>query len=168
MPLHNILYFSSKRFTLSLLLCLLSNHALAQKAPNFSLKSNQGTVELSRLQGRTVYIDFWAAWCKPCRKSFPFMNELHTRYAKQGLIIIAINLDDNPEQATKFLQQHPANFVIAYDDNGKTAKNYQLTSMPSSWLIGKNGDIISNHQGFKESDQDALENQIRAALTAPK
>ena len=138
--------------------------ASAQKAPDFNLASDQGIVVLSRLHGRVVYIDFWASWCKPCRKSFPFMNNLHAHYAKQGLVVIAINLDDDKKDAKLFLDKYPANFVIAYDKAGETAKQYGLSVMPSSWLIDKQGIIIRQDTGFKEGEQLAIEQAIQQAL----
>ena len=144
--------------------------ASAQKAPDFNLASDQGIVVLSRLRGSVVYIDFWASWCKPCRKSFPFMNDLHAHYAKQGLVVIAINLDDDQKDAKLFLDKYPANFVIAYDKagetgkTGETAKQYGLSVMPSSWLIDKQGIIIRQDTGFKEGEQLAIEQAIQQAL----
>ena len=137
---------------------------LAQKAPEFNLTSNQGNVVLSRLRNNVIYLDFWASWCKPCRKSFTFMNDLHARYAKQGLIVIAINLDENKQDAELFLQKYPASFVIAYDKMGDTPKQYGLTVMPSSWIIDKQGNIIRQDTGFKEAEQDTIEKIIQQAL----
>lgn len=145
--------------------CLLPETTLAQKAPAFKLKSDQGIISLSRLKGRVVYLDFWASWCKPCRKSFPFMNELHARYRQQGLVVIAINLDEEKSDAALFLEKFPAHFVVAYDAEGDTARNYDLTIMPSSWIINRKGNIISQHAGFKESDMDTIETNIRRVLT---
>ena len=87
----------------------------AQKAPDFSLKGDKETVTLSKYKNQVVYLDFWASWCKPCRKSFGFMNNMQERYAKKGLKIIAINLDEDRSAAASFLKNHPANFTIAYD-----------------------------------------------------
>lgn len=161
---------SAFRYPLALLIfslyCLLPDIALAQKAPEFNLGSNRGIVVLSRLQGRVVYLDFWASWCKPCRKSFPFMNELHTRYGNQGLVVIAINLDEEKKNAETFLQKNPADFVIAYDMNGDTPKKFGLTVMPSSWIIDRQGNIIRHDMGFKEADRDAIETTIRQTLAS--
>lgn len=138
--------------------------ALAQQSPEFNLTSNQGTVVLSRLRGKVVYLDFWASWCKPCRHSFPFMNELQERYARQGLVVIAVNLDDEQKNAEQFLEKYPATFVIAYDKIGATPKLYGLTVMPSSWIIDKQGNIIRQDIGFKEADQEIIEKTIRQEL----
>src|SRR5512139_2100825 len=67
-------------------------------APALALPDAQGaTVALDRLRGRVVYVDFWASWCAPCKRSFPWMNELQRRYGAQGLAIVAINVDKRRE-----------------------------------------------------------------------
>ena len=79
--------------------CLvLTSPLAARKAPDFTLPTIDGkSVTLSELRGQVVYVDFWATWCPPCRKSFPWMQKMHDRYAKSGLNIIAISLDGKRE-----------------------------------------------------------------------
>ena len=136
----------------------------AQKAPGFSLKSDNSTINLSAYRGKVVYVDFWASWCKPCRKSFPFLNEMHNRYEKKGLKVIGINLDAEISDARKFLKRYPASFSIAYDPEGKTPKQYKLSVMPTSYLIDRRGNIIDIHKGFREDDRDQLEARIKKLL----
>jgi thiol-disulfide isomerase/thioredoxin len=64
--------------------------------------------ELNSLQGRVIYLDFWASWCTPCRQSFPWMQDLQTQYASHGLTVIAVNLDQDRAAADAFLKRfHP-------------------------------------------------------------
>ncbi len=65
------------------------------KAPNFSLPGLAEKIQLSKYRGDVVYVDFWVAWCPPCRKSFFWMNAMQDHYGEQGLTIIAINLDES-------------------------------------------------------------------------
>lgn len=92
------------------------------------------------------------------------MNEMQTRYGKQGLEVVAINLDESKQAAVEFLQQVPANFKIAYDPKGVTAEQYSLKVMPSSYIVGRNGDLVHLHRGFKAGDKDDMEAQIAKAL----
>ena len=138
--------------------------ASAQKAPNFSLPGDKGQVTLSKYKNTVVYLDFWASWCKPCLKSFSFMNSMHKKYGKKGLKIIAINLDDERSAATKFLKQHPANFTIAYNPEGNVSSDYNLSVMPTSYLIDRKGNIIFSHKGYKDSHSSSLEKKIIRAL----
>ena len=68
----------------------------------------------ARLRGRVVYVDFWASWCTPCKRSFPWMNELEVRYRDSGLTIVAINVDKRREDALRFLRDVPARFTVVF------------------------------------------------------
>lgn len=136
----------------------------AQNAPDFVLKGDQGPIKLSSYRGKVVYVDFWASWCKPCRKSFPFLNQMHKRYKNKGLKVIGINLDTEKGDARKFLSRFPAEFTIAYDPEGKTPQKYQLSVMPTSYIIDQDGRLIKIHKGFKESQAQDIEQLIQQAL----
>jgi len=137
-----------------------SGLAVAAPAAPFDLPG----ARLADLRGKVVYLDFWASWCGPCRKSFPWMNALQQRHAKAGLQVVAINLDEKREDAAAFLASVPAGFTIAYDPAGATARAYGIKGMPSSALIGRDGQLLWMHSGFNEADKDKLEQQVRAAL----
>ncbi len=138
--------------------------AHAGKAPDFSLDGATQKVQLSKFRNKVVYVDFWASWCKPCRKSFSFMNDMQTRYSKKGLEVIAINLDTDRKAAENFLRKHPAHFTVAFDPEGKTPASYHLKVMPTSYLIDRRGNIIKVHKGFKENQKLELEKTISSAL----
>ena len=141
-------------------------HALGPgaAAPAFELAGLNGPVNLANYRGQLVYLDFWASWCGPCKRSFPWMNELQARYGGQGLRIIAVNLDEQHADAARFLSATPAQFLVALDPGGATARKYAIKGMPSSVLIGRDGKLILSHTGFNDSDKTALEQQIAAAL----
>lgn len=153
------------RTLLSILLLSLSSAVLAQKAPDFNLPSSDGhNIKLSDFKGQVVYVDFWASWCKPCRKSFPFMNSLQKKYGKQGLKVIAINLDSDKGAAKSFLQKNPANFTIAYDADGKTPEQFGLMVMPTTYLIDRQGNLVNTHKGFKKSQTAKVEKTVMKYL----
>lgn len=130
----------------------------------FELPTQESTVKLGQYAGKLVYVDFWTSWCGPCRHSFPFMNELHQKYYDAGLRIIAVNVDQKKSDAEDFLSKHPAHFLIAYDSEAKLAKQYQVKGMPSSYLIGRDGQLIHIHRGFKTADKTSIESLIQQAL----
>ncbi|MDH5545733.1 MAG: TlpA family protein disulfide reductase [Gammaproteobacteria bacterium] len=136
----------------------------AQTAPAFDLPTDNGKVSLKSLKNQVVYVDFWATWCTPCRKSFPWMNDMQKKYKNNGLKIVAINLDEDKKNIARFLQKYPANFTIAFDPDGKSAEAYGVSAMPSSYLVDKKGKLIKKHAGFREKDQEALEKEFRKAL----
>jgi cytochrome c biogenesis protein CcmG/thiol:disulfide interchange protein DsbE len=139
--------------------------AYAAPAPDFELPTKAGSVvSLQSMRGHVVYVDFWASWCKPCRKSFPWMNTLQAKYRDKGLQIVAVNVDSDLEQVKPFLEKYPADFVVAYDADGKVASQYQVKGMPSSYLIDKQGNIHASHIGFREEDKVTVETQIKQLL----
>jgi thiol-disulfide isomerase/thioredoxin len=136
----------------------------AETAPNFELPTNNGTLTLADLKGKVVYLDFWASWCPPCRQSFPWMDEMERRYGRQGLTVVAVNLDKDRDLAAKFLNEVPAHFTVAYDQRGAVAESYHVPGMPSSFIIDRNGKIQEVHIGFREDDSSELEESLRTAL----
>jgi thiol-disulfide isomerase/thioredoxin len=120
--------------------------------------------ELGDVEGRVVLVDFWASWCVPCRRSFPWMNQMLHKYRDQGLQIIGVNLDKDKMLARDFLAETPANFGLRYDPKGELAERYGVQAMPSSFLLDANGKVISTHLGFRSADADDYEATIVKAL----
>lgn len=156
-----------QRLLAALLSCPLVAFALApgEAAPAFELAGPGGAiVRLSDFKGKTVYLDFWASWCVPCRQSFPWMNEMQARYADKEFRVIGINVDKRDSDAARFLDKTPARFALAYDPAGTAPRAYDVKAMPSSVLIGRDGKVLAVHRGFADDDRAALEAQIRQAL----
>jgi cytochrome c biogenesis protein CcmG, thiol:disulfide interchange protein DsbE len=135
-------------------------------APDLNLPGLKDAVSLAGLKGKVVYVDFWASWCGPCKQSFPFMNELQSKYRAQGLEIVAVNLDAKRADADKFLTDVPAQFTLAFDAKGESARRFEVKSMPSSYLIGRDGKVVAAHKGFKDEERADLESRITQALAA--
>jgi thiol-disulfide isomerase/thioredoxin len=141
---------------------------VGSQAPEFELSGTEGSVKLSNVQEKVIYLDFWASWCGPCRESFPWMNSMQAKYKQKGLQVIAINLDANNDDAQKFLSQHAAQFTVLFDSKGVTPRQYGVKGMPTSFLIGKDGKVLVQHKGFNNSDRADLEQKIQAALEGKK
>jgi thiol-disulfide isomerase/thioredoxin len=160
-----------RRAALLLAFAVFGNAAFAAEtgdpAPAFTLHNARGEiVSLESLRGQVVYVDFWASWCGPCRRSFPWMNEMQRRYGGQGLAVVAINVDKNPADAARFLERNPAQFAVAYDQAGATPLSYAVRDMPSSYLIDSRGKVVEVEHGFRDERKDALERRIQALLAA--
>jgi thiol-disulfide isomerase/thioredoxin len=82
-------------------------------------ENNTVDIDVTDLKGQVLYIDFWASWCIPCKKSFPFMNELHKTFAEQGLQVLAVNMDENRADAEKFLLRNSVLFreIVNWQSN---------------------------------------------------
>ena len=137
-------------------------------APELSLPGLNGAVDLASLKGKVVYLDFWASWCGPCKQSFPFMNELQSRFGADGFEVVAVNLDAKRGDADKFLAEVPARFTLAFDAKGETARQVGVKGMPTSVLIDADGKVLAVHQGFREQDRAELEARFVAALNRAK
>ena len=120
-------------------------------APNFSLQTSDGEVSLKDYKGKILYLDFWASWCGPCRASFPWMDDMQKKYKKQGVEFLAINVDAKKVDADKFLEKMNISFKIAYDPEGKTPELYRIPGMPSSYIINRDGMIVSRQAGFRKN-----------------
>ena len=89
---------------------------------------------LKELRGKVVLVDFWASWCVPCRRSFPWMNALLQQNAARGLAVVAVNVDQDRALAETFLRDVPARFRVEYDQAGVLARQFGVRAMPTSML----------------------------------
>lgn len=121
-------------------------------------------VAFDQLRGQVLYVDFWASWCGPCLLSFPFMNEMQHTYGDKGLHVLAVNMDEKPADATRFLDQHKATFDVANGPNGKCAKDFGVTTMPTSFLVDRGGMIRVVHKGFRPADAVELQAKLEELI----
>jgi thiol-disulfide isomerase/thioredoxin len=103
-------------------------------------------------KGKVVMIDFWASWCEPCKQSFPVMEELQQHYAARGLVIIAVNVDENRADMEAFLKKNAATFAILRDASQKLVEKAGIATMPSSFLIDRDGKVRFAHTGFRGAE----------------
>lgn len=107
----------------------------------------EGTVPES-LKGKVVIVDFWASWCGPCKESFPAMNDLAKKYADRGVVVIAVNVDENRSDMDGFLKQNPASFTVLRDSAQKLVERTGVSTMPSSFVVDQAGKVRFTHSGF--------------------
>jgi cytochrome c biogenesis protein CcmG/thiol:disulfide interchange protein DsbE len=122
---------------------------------------------LESLHGKVVLVDFWASWCGPCLQSFPWMNDLHGRHGDEGLVIVAVNLDQDRALADAFLKRIPPKFRIEYDASGSLAQQFGVEAMPTSFLIDRAGQVRIRHAGFRDKHREDREQQIVQLLKEP-
>lgn len=144
---------------------LLLGSATNVLAIDFSIPGDKGQINAKDYLGKVVYVDFWASWCIPCKKSFPWMNQIQRDFAADGLQVIAINVDKDPAERDAFLAKMGANFPIGYDPEGKLAKELGVIGMPSSFIFNRKGELVSKHVGFKRRKLIKYETDLRKALT---
>jgi cytochrome c biogenesis protein CcmG/thiol:disulfide interchange protein DsbE len=130
------------------------------------VSSADEALDLAGYEGKVVVLDFWASWCVPCRRSFPWWNTMQAKYADEGLVIIGVNLDNDLQEAEKFLEEFSADFKIYYDQDKALAKQYGVQAMPSTYILGRDGELVARHFGFKVKQQDEYEAVLVEALEA--
>ncbi|MBU6443658.1 MAG: TlpA family protein disulfide reductase [Alphaproteobacteria bacterium] len=135
----------------------------AQSGP--VLAASGAPLDLSAYKGKVVYLDFWASWCNPCRQSFPWMNDIQQTYGKDGLVVIAVNVDHDHGLAENFLQDNSANFKVVFDPDGQVAGKYDIRDMPTSVLIGRDGKVHDVHNGFYLNKEDEYREHIQKLLS---
>ena len=122
------------------------------KAPDFTLTAmNDSMYTLSKLEGKVVLINFWATWCGPCRMEIPEFNEMHKSYHEKGLEILGISVSDNKRQLKNFAKSFAVDYPLLYGgarEMNKIMKDYGgVYAVPSSFLVGKNGNIVWSYPG---------------------
>jgi len=142
---------------------------LIQVSPVWAVEAGKplpdlGLAEVQKTKGQYIYIDYWASWCGPCRQSFPWMNALQAKLGPKGLKVVAVNVDAKRADADKFLSHTPAQFTIAYDPQGESAKKLAIKIMPTSMLVSPEGRVLFVHSGFRAEETLQLEARISAAM----
>ena len=132
----------------------ISGDSAAKKAPNFALKTNDGkTVELNKLKGKAVVINFWATWCGPCRAEIPSFLEVYEKYRAKGLEIVGVSMDEGGwTDVAPFIKQ----FNIAYPvvlGNERISRLYGgIQYYPTTVFIDKEGTIVDQHIGMMKKE----------------
>lgn len=102
-------------------------------------------IDLSRLKGKVVILDFWATWCPPCRKGLPELKALYAKYHSRGLEIVGISFDDHLDKLKTFIEKesmHWPQFCPLEGFQGPTADRFGITSLPSMWLVNPEGRLV--------------------------
>ncbi len=135
------------------LVLMISSSVVAQrleKAPNFKLKSQQGKViELAKLKGKVVAVNFWATWCGPCKKEIPGFMEVYKQYKDKGLEIVGISLDEKGWEIVRpWLDRTPISYPVVIGD-GELADAYGgIDGIPATFIVDKKGNVASKHVGY--------------------
>ena len=138
----------------------------AVATPEFSLPTlaGEGPVSLAQYRGKIVYVDFWASWCGPCRKSLPLYEAMYRELDPDHFAILAISLDEDPKDASDFLEDHPVSYTVLTDPNGVTAESWGLKAMPTSFLLNGSGERVKAYPGFETSHMEVIRNDIETLL----
>lgn len=140
--------------------------SVGDTVPSFKARTIDGSksVAVEDYRGKVILIDFWASWCPPCLKSLPKYNDLRREIGTDNFEIVAVNVDENTEDAKKFLAKHPVSYPIAKDPKGILPGVFGVKAMPTSYLVDKNGVVKYVHAAFKEGDIEKLRVEIEKLI----
>jgi len=146
-----------------------SGGLVGHKAPGFSVKAvanGKGQLSLADLRGKVVLVDFWGTFCEPCKKSFPKLQDLYTKYSASGLSIVGISEDepDDKDSIPGFASSFGAKFALGWDQDKTVAHAYKPQTMPSSFLIDRKGVVRYAHVGFHDGEEVEVEKEIKELL----
>lgn len=139
--------------------------APATTAPDFTLHAMTGAnLQLKDQRGRVVMVNFWATWCGPCREEMPQLNRLYEKYRASGFVLLGVNVDDDTSKAAEVAKKLGLTFPVLLDTDKKVSKLYDLSTMPSTVIIDRDGKVRYVHRGYLAGYEDNYEKQIRELL----
>jgi peroxiredoxin len=134
-------------------------------APDFTLHvMNGANLRLQEQRGRVVMVNFWATWCGPCRQEMPQLNRLYEKYHAAGFVLLGINVDDDTSKAAEVAGKLGVTFPVLLDTDKTVSKLYELSTMPSTVIIDRDGKVRYVHRGYLTGYEDNYEKQIRELL----
>ncbi len=134
-------------------------------APDFTLPSLDGpNLRLQEQRGRVVMINFWASWCGPCRVEMPHLARLYEKYRGSGFTVLAVNIDESPQKAASLATQLGMRFPVLLDTDKKVSRLYDLSTMPSTVLVDRDGRVRYVHRGYRDGYEETYDKQIRELL----
>lgn len=122
---------------------------------DFELESlGGGTRTLSSFKGKVVFLNFWATWCGPCRQEMPSMERLYQRLKGEGLEVVAVNLQEDGKSVQKFVDEYKLTFPILLDKTGRVGSTYGARSIPTTYIVDRNGFVVAGTIGTREWDSE--------------
>jgi len=134
-------------------------------APDFTLHSVAGAnLRLQEQRGQVVMLNFWASWCGPCRQEMPQLDRLYEKYHAAGFQLLGVNVDEDIHNATGASSKLGVHFPVLLDTEKKVSRLYDLSMMPSTVLIDRDGRVRYIHRGYRDGYEQTYEEQIRELL----
>jgi thiol-disulfide isomerase/thioredoxin len=136
-------------------------------APELSLTDiNGAALHTASFKGKVVLVNFWAAWCAPCAEEVPQFIALEKKYQDQGLQVIGVSVEDDPESLLRFYRKYRMNYPVLAGDLKIADAFGGVLGLPTTFLIGRDNRIHGKHNGA--TDFSTLEREVVALLRSPQ
>jgi peroxiredoxin len=120
-------------------------------APDFVLRDIEGRQKgLTDFKGKVILLNFWATWCPGCREEMPSLEKLWEKFRAKGVVVVAIAIDRSREEVKSFATDLGLTFPILLDLEGVVRKDYEITALPMTYIIGKDGKISGRMYGDRD------------------
>ncbi len=134
-------------------------------APDFTLPSSSGSnLRLREQRGQVVMLNFWATWCGPCRREMPQLNRIYGKYKPAGFLLLGVNVDEDSANARGLATKLGVQFPVLFDTKQSVSRLYDLSTMPSTVIIDRDGRVRYVHLGYKDGYEDTYEKQVAELL----
>ncbi len=139
---------------------------IGDTAPDFILEQLGGEpVQLSKLRGKTVFVNFWATWCAPCKEEMPAIQRIYQKYKNSDVVVLAVNIKDSNDSAKSYFKDLNLTMPVLLDRTGAVpGDGYRVTGYPESYFVDKNGKIGEFKVGAL--DFEGMEQKLQTALKA--
>lgn len=141
---------------------------VGEKVPALVVKSLQDkTVDVSKLKGKVVVVDFWATWCPPCRAEIPHLQDLYVKYGKKGVVVLGVSVGEGKDKPAEFVKSNKLTYTVAYtnqEQNAQLSKTFGFDGIPTTIIIDKKGIVKYADSGFAAGMEQQFESIIKAAL----
>ncbi len=132
-------------------------------APDFTLLDLEGnSVTLSDFRGKTVFINFWATWCPPCRAEMPEIEAVYQKYKDKDVVVIGVDLLEDADIVRQYVEKGGFSWIFVFDTTGEVADKYAITAIPSSFFVDKEGVIQAVNIGAMT--KRAMESQLAKTM----
>lgn len=140
-------------------------------APDFTLQTfDRKPLALSDFKGKIVILNFWASWCTPCKQEMPSLERAWKEFGERGVVVLGIDVSDDPEDAVAFMKALQITYPIVYDPEQARMNAYQVTALPTTFFIDTQmrirGRFVGGYLG--EEGYRELRRQILALLKSPR
>lgn len=125
-----------------------------KQAEDFTLPDINGDmISLSDYQGENIYLNFWASWCDPCNDEMPDIEKIYQEYTDKGLVLLTINTGEDKDTVEEYMKTNGYTFPVLLDLEMDVARQYKTSSIPVSFFINKEGEIVTKKEGLMTGEE---------------